>query len=208
VGVVSDLPAQPLDPAMVQARVYRAAQPGEMYPVTLLVKTESAVPAGLAARLRTQVQAVEPTLRIEELVPLDTYYHTEQFGLRWTAIVIGLVGMSVILLSAAGVYALLSFTVARRRREIGLRSALGAQPRQIVLAMLSRALTQVGFGIIAGVLAAGLLDAASGQQLLGGHAAMVLPLVAGMMAVVGMLASIGPARKGLQVSPLEALRDG
>ena len=61
-------------------------------------------------------------------------------------------------LSAAGIYALMSFTVARRRREVGIRAALGAQPRRLLASIFSRALGQLAVGVVVGLLAAALLD--------------------------------------------------
>jgi ABC-type antimicrobial peptide transport system permease subunit len=67
---------------------------------------------------------------------------------------VGAITGSVLLLSAAGLYALMAFTVAQRRREIGIRSALGAQPGHLVAAVFRRVFWQIGAGSAAGILAA------------------------------------------------------
>ncbi|HEV2074836.1 MAG TPA: FtsX-like permease family protein [Thermoleophilaceae bacterium] len=117
-----------------------------------------------------------------------------------------LVLLSVFLLSAAGVYALLSFTVTRRRREIGIRAALGALPRQVLWSVFSRAAGQIALGLAVGVASAVLLESATGGELMGGRGAVLLPAIALVMAVVGLLAALGPARRGLKIQPSEALR--
>jgi putative ABC transport system permease protein len=114
--------------------------------------------------------------------------------------------VSVLLLSAAGIYALMSFTIARRRREIGIRTALGAGRSRVLRSVLRRTAGQIGTGIVVGILLAGLLV----QTLEGGRADVrgvyVLLAVAAFMTVVGVLAALGPARRALRIQPTEALR--
>lgn len=124
---------------------------------------------------------------------------------------LGGVILSVLLLSAAGLYALMSFTVNRRRREIGIRSALGAQPRRLLAGIFRRALGQVGVGAVVGILAAIPLNrflSMAMEDLRHAHIPGVVPMTAIFMMVVGVLAAAGPARRGLRVDPTEALRDG
>lgn len=128
--------------------------------------------------------------------------------------------LSVLLLSAAGIYAMLSFTVARRRREIGIRIALGADRRRILLTIFARAAAQLGVGVAVGVMLALALQWATDGASMGGggmgnrsaadalHDTFVLmPVVAVIVMVVGLLAALGPARRGLAVQPTEALRE-
>lgn len=119
--------------------------------------------------------------------------------------------LSVLLLSAAGLYALMSFTVNRRRREIGIRSALGAQPLRLLAGVLRRALGQVALGAGVGILAAiplnGFLSMVI-EDMGKANIPGVIPAAAGFMVVVGLLATAGPARRGLRIEPTEALRDG
>jgi ABC-type antimicrobial peptide transport system permease subunit len=129
-----------------------------------------------------------------------------QQGLRATALGILLVTGSVLLLSAAGIYAMMSFTVARRRREIGIRSALGADPRRILSGVFMRAAAQLGIGAAVGLGLAVSLDIATGGWVMGGQA-ILLPIVVAIVMTVGLLAAFGPARRGLAVQPVEALRE-
>ena len=113
----------------------------------------------------------------------------------------------MLLLSAAGLYALMAFTVAQRRREIGIRSALGAQPGHLVAAVFRRAFWQIGAGSAAGMLAAYLVGRYVPIEQIGGLPIPgILPGAAAFMLLVGVLASLGPARRGLRIDPTEALR--
>jgi ABC-type antimicrobial peptide transport system permease subunit len=134
-------------------------------------------------------------------------YRDHRFGDNLGAITIGAVTGSVLLLSAAGLYALMVFTVAQRRREIGIRSALGAQPGQLVAAVSRRAFWQIGAGSAVGMLAAYLVGRYVPIEQVGGLPIPgVLPAAAVFMLLVGVLASLGPARRGLRIDPAEALR--
>jgi ABC-type antimicrobial peptide transport system permease subunit len=113
---------------------------------------------------------------------------------------------SVLLLSAAGIYAMMSFTVAKRRREIGIRTALGADGRRVLMGIFGRASAQIAAGIAAGLGLSAVLEW-SGGDLVGGRASIFFPIVAALMFGVGLLAAVGPARRGLAVQPTEALRE-
>ena len=135
---------------------------------------------------------------------LADLYDTLRAPLRslvWAAV---LVTTSVLLLSAAGIYALMSFTVAQRTREIGIRMALGAPPQRVLLNVFGRAAWQVFAGVVVGsVLSAGAFMA------IGVGVVRAMPLllpVAAIMALVALLATFGPARRGVRIQAIEALR--
>jgi hypothetical protein len=201
VGVVGNLPVT------TDARVaYHAAAPGQIHPAFLQLRRRSDQ-AGLAARLRDVAVSVDPTLHVDEVRTLAEIYRGHRFGDNLGAITIGAVTGSVLLLSAAGLYALMAFTVAQRRREIGIRSALGAQPGHLVAAVFRRVFWQIGIGSAAGVLAAYLVGRYVPIEQIGGlPIAGILPGAAAFMLLVGVLASLGPARRGLRIAPTEALR--
>jgi ABC-type antimicrobial peptide transport system permease subunit len=113
----------------------------------------------------------------------------------------------VLLLTAAGIYALMSVSVTQRRREIGVRAALGADPRRILTSIFSRATRQLLIGGLAGLAVAVALDRLMWGELMRGHAEIILPGVSTLMLTVGLLAALGPARRGLRIQPTEALRE-
>ena len=111
-----------------------------------------------------------------------------------------------LMLSLAGIYAVMAFTVSRRTREIGIRIALGAERWRIVLAVFRRPLIQVALGILAGTgLVMVLAFAVTGGHLQPRHIALVFAYSLVMLAVC-LLACIVPTRRALAVQPTEALR--
>jgi putative ABC transport system permease protein len=109
--------------------------------------------------------------------------------------------------AAAGLFALVAVAVERRRREIGIRIALGASSGGVLRAVLARAAAQLGAGIVLGnVLVLGLRILEAGGSI--ALSALVLPMVAvsTMMALVGTAACFVPARRALRVEPTEAKR--
>jgi ABC-type antimicrobial peptide transport system permease subunit len=109
------------------------------------------------------------------------------------------------MLSAAGIYSLMSITVSQRRKEIGIRMALGANRTRIVASIFARALGQLAMGAAAGAAVAAALEQRG--NLMRGDGAVVLPAVALFMMLVGLVAALGPARRCLQIEPTEALRE-
>jgi cell division protein FtsX len=103
--------------------------------------------------------AIDPTLQLRELAAMDEVLRKDQAMLRLVAVALAVLTLSVVLLSAAGIYALMSFTVTRRRKEIGIRAALGADPRRILASIFSRALGQLAVGAAVGVIVAVGLEA-------------------------------------------------
>ena len=205
VGVVDNLPERVIEPGEPLAQVYRPLDPGAAYPLNLVIRTRGE-PMELAPRLAELAIAVDPALQSRELKSLEMVMRQFQGAMRMGALGLGLLTGSVLLLSAAGIYALMSFTVTRRRREIGLRAALGAHPRRILTAIFSRAAWQLGIGAGIGLAVAVALNFLSRGETTGGQARIVFPAVIAIILVVGLLATWGPARRGLRIQPMEALK--
>jgi ABC-type antimicrobial peptide transport system permease subunit len=93
-----------------------------------------------------------------------------------------------------------------QRPEIGIRIALGADRGSILRSIFRRAFAQLAVGVMLGLAAAALLDIAIDGELMGGHAAIILPAVSLLMIAVGLAATFEPARRGLRISPTEALK--
>ncbi|MGZ8378708.1 MAG: FtsX-like permease family protein, partial [Gemmatirosa sp.] len=152
-------------------------------------------------RLRAVAAAVDPTLRVDAVARMDTLSDPGiEFATFWVRLV-AVVSAVAMLLSMAGIYAVMSFTVARRTREIGLRIALGASPRRLVVSVFARPLAQVGLGVAAGaVLTAMMGDSATPAALAGALGYAVL------MFGVCLLACVVPTRRALRVEPTVAMR--
>ena len=207
VGVVPDFPAGGTELTSVDARLYHAVTFAEIYPASIVARVRGTSPANLTARLRDIATAADPALQLAAVMPLDSVYREGQQVVRLAAIAFGIVTLSVLLLAAAGIYALMSFTIAQRQREIGVRVALGANPRRLLAGIFSRTLLQVTAGVVVGfVLSLGLFEDFSNTRVTSTHGLMVMSAVAIVMLAVGLLSALGPARRGLRIDPTEALK--
>ena len=204
VGVVEDFVVPPASTGSAQGRIYHPIAPGGAIPLMLAVRARSGDPAALAPRLRALSTDVDPNLRFGSILPLDERLAVQDRVMRLSALGFGIVTTSVLLLSAAGIYAMMSFTVTRRRREIGIRSALGADSRRILLSVFSRVAWQIAAGVAVGLLFAPFLLQVDDPM----NRAKGIALAAIVAAVMGiaLLSAVGPARRGLRVPPMEALR--
>ena len=130
----------------------------------------------------------------------------DALAVRLVALALSCILVTVLLFSAAGVYALMSFTVSQRRREIGIRAALGASPMGVLRSVFSRVAAQVGVGVVLGALGAMVIAPLSDDAVLAERLAMVTPAIALIMVLVGVVAAYGPARRSLRIQPTEAVR--
>jgi cell division protein FtsX len=205
IGVVRDSESHAFEPS---GRIYMPADMARLAPpIRLAIRVRADPAISAAPRLRTMAAAVDPALQLDRLVSAAEQHRS---SLRWArGFAIGTVAvlLSVLLLSAAGIYAMVSFTVARRRREIGIRSALGAAPHRLLRGIFARASAQIGAGILFGLIGTITLDRATGKGPVNDGNAVMLLLVAALVTIVGLVASVGPARRGLAVQPTEALRE-
>jgi predicted permease len=208
VGVVSDFPTGASQGMRdTEIKVYHAAAVGQLLPAAIAIRMRSGVPTTFTQRLRDIAASVDPDLQLRDIRGLDDALRSEQWISRLQAAVFLAVTLSVLILSSAGIYALMSFTVSQRRKEVGIRMALGADWKKIVAGIFSRALLQLGAGAMLGLGLGIALEKLSGGNLLRGNGAIVLPAVALAIMVVGFLAALGPTRRSLQIHPTEALRE-
>jgi predicted permease len=202
VGVVNDI-AMTGDPdllGMGMGGLYHPLPQGLHY-VRMAVHVKGDA-AAFAPRIRNLVTAVDPRVRVTDLRSLNeiklSAAHTYAFFLR-----IALAASAIVLLlSISGVYSTLSFTVARRTREVGIRTALGAARHRIVLAIFSRAVTQVGIGIAVG--AAIMLVVMGG--IASARAALLAVFPALFMVLLCALACVLPTWRALTIQPTIALK--
>jgi putative ABC transport system permease protein len=163
-------------------------------------------PMSIAPRVRSLAMSVDPTLRLYEFQRVDQVSNDLLWimGL-WMRATAALTALAL-LLSLAGIYAVLSFTVARRTREIGVRVALGASSRRVVTAIFRRPLTQVALGVaMGGLVIAAVALAATGGAMSIGNVALLVAYV-GVMFGVCMLACAVPTWRALRVEPTVALQ--
>ena len=144
---------------------------------------------------------------LRNVQPLDDVLWATHLPLRLIAAALVAVALSVLILSAAGLYALMSVIVTRRRREIGIRMALGADRRRVLTGIFSRAALQIGAGIALGTSVAAILLRFGAGEMAGFNAFVVLPTVASFMLAVGVIAALGPARRSLAIQPSVVLKE-
>jgi putative ABC transport system permease protein len=197
VGVVKDVGWHESEPEE-QSVMYRPTLPGSGPASTLAVRVRD--PSAFASRLRTIAAEVDPRIRLTGVQELGQV-GGEEARINWTLTAVAwLVGFIVLLLSATGIHALMSFTVSRRTREIGIRAALGAHHGRLVAAIFSRAALQIGAGIVVGSSIAALRGFESARQV------MILITADAIMLLVGLVACAVPVRRALRIDPMEALR--
>jgi putative ABC transport system permease protein len=203
VGVISDFPA-PATQAAADAMMYFPAGRGEAELVLLAIRIRGGRPAIFSNRLREIVTSVDRDLQLTSIMPMDELLWRMDTELRLVASVSGLITLSVLLLSATGLYALMAFTVTQRRREIGLRMALGANPFRLLITIMSRSLAQLVIGVTIGSAIAAMVLGEG--EITGENGMAMLPGVAAVVLLVGLVAAATPARRALRIQPTEALR--
>ncbi|MHB1326722.1 MAG: ABC transporter permease [Gemmatimonadales bacterium] len=206
VGVVEDFPAHIGRFGETKAGIYQLTPPGELPSGMLMIRFGSRAPASFVPMLRQVAASVDPTLQLVRIRPMDVTYAEMGRLLGLLAVAVAAITASVLLLSAGGIHALISFTINQRRREIGLRSALGASSRRILTGVLGRSLRQLTLGVAIGLVLALILDRLSAGEAMGPNRLILLPVIALIMIAVGLAAAAGPARRGLRVQPTEALK--
>lgn len=198
VGVVQD-PALIASSPGEYVGLYHPLAPGDEVSIRFLLHTPSGT-RSMVPRIRSLIASVDPSLVIEDLQPLSNVWRpVQRSDVSFTA-AIGVVVAIALLLSLAGIYALMSFTVAQRVREIGVRAALGAGPPRLIAEIFRRALAQIGLGVLAGVLILSLTIADTGLDF------RLVAGVAALMMGIGVLACVLPARRAVRIQPTEALR--
>ena len=165
-------------------------------------------PASLGSAVRRAVNELEPDLAVANLRPLRTVVAATVGRQRFAAAVLALFGASALLLAVVGVYGVLASSVTRRRREMGIRLALGARAGQVRGLVVRSGLALAGAGLLAGLLAA-LLGAPLLGTVLYDVSATDPVTFAGTVLLLGgaaLAASWVPARRATRVDPAEALR--
>ncbi len=174
-----------------------------------VVVRASASPESLGSTLQRIVRRIDPELPVNDVRPMDARIADSLIARRSPALLGGLFAGIALLLSAIGTYGVLSYAVAQRRREIGVRIALGARPEQIRAQFFRMTVRLLAGGMLLGLLGAWLTGQAMRAVLF--HVppldAAVLASAALVLIVVSFGACLLPARRAARVSPIEALAE-
>jgi hypothetical protein len=204
VGMVRDIGMTPTDLGEAPY-LFRAVNPATAFPLVMGVRA-GGDHAALAQRVRAIAAALDPSWRIDEAQSLDRLAWKVDLPAMMGAGAIVFVVALGLFLSAAGIFALMSVSVARRTREIGLRAALGASPRRLLAGIFSHALVLVGSGIAAGngvlLSVVFLSEEVEFRDILG-----ALLTTSTVMLAVGLLACVEPARRATRIPAMDALKE-
>jgi predicted permease len=175
--------------------------------MTFVIRT-TADPLTILPNVRAAVRAIDPTLPISDVRTLEEVASDAVSPARFTTLLLGLFAALAVTLATVGVYGLVSLLVARRRREIGIRIALGARSTELIALVLGRGLRLSAIGVGIGTLAAVGLS-----RLIASLLYRVTPLdqltftmVPGILALATMLACLIPAVRATRVNPTTVLR--
>jgi predicted permease len=206
VGVVADHLYSDTRTGRVPVVYFPIAQYVQRSP-TLLVRTATD-PYAFVGPVRAAVREVDPRHNLHDPITLEDQITAAGSHERASAILFLLFAMVALLLAAIGTYGVVMRTTLRRRREIGIRVALGARSKGILVQVVGRGLRLVVMGLVSG-----LVLALAGTRMLssllfqvGGFDTVTYLGVAALLVVSGVLACLLPARRALRVDPIEVLR--
>jgi putative ABC transport system permease protein len=188
-------------------RTQPAASVGYFAPRDLAVRVQGD-PLGYSAAVREAIWSVDRNQPVSSVMPMTQLVSDELAAREVEVELLGVFAALALLLAAIGLYGLLAYTVVQRMREIGVRIALGAQPRQVLRATMGEGLRLVLAGLGVGSAGAWALTRAMQKLLYGVKAGdpATFAIAAALLVVVGLLACYVPARRAASVDPMVALR--
>jgi predicted permease len=210
VGVVGDVYDDGADEPAPET-VHWPAQPIQGYPsrrVTVMIRSERAGTAGFLTEVRQAVRSTSAALPLADVQTLDVVYDGSLARTSFTLALLAIAGTMALLLGMSGLYAVIAYAVSRRRREIGVRLALGAKPSEVRRLFLRRGLIVTGSGLVIGLAGALTLTRLLRSLLFGTSPSDPLAFAAmsGVLAAASLVASYLPARAAAAVDPVETLR--
>ncbi|MFL6227271.1 MAG: ABC transporter permease [Pyrinomonadaceae bacterium] len=206
IGVVADGKYNSLGEEQKPA-LYRSMLRNYNSTVVLVARVEGD-PQGAVARLRGVVQSLDPSMPVYDTKTLTQHMQIPLFPARMAAIVLGSFGVLALVLAGIGIYGVMSYVVAGRTREIGLRMALGADRRSVLRLIVGQGMTLAAIGLGVGLLIAFAFARLLTSQLYGVSPADPVTFVGVglLLAAVAFLACYVPARRATRVDPMIALR--
>lgn len=207
VGVVADTRRVSLEAAPF-AQVYQlAAQSTSFWPDRLLIRV-SGPPERFAAAMQGAIRDIDPAIPLANIRTLDQVASRSLAPRRFTLELLGGFAVIALVLAAIGIYGLLSELVAQRRAEIGVRVALGAEPRAIVALVTAGALRAVAIGIALGLAGAWTASQAIRQFAFEVSASSPTVFIGAtvLLTMVACIAAYVPARRATRIDPIAALR--
>jgi predicted permease len=208
VGVVSNIrnlgPVAPPAPEMYSTYL----QSGQSASFPLMVRVKSGDPATIAPSVRSVIRAIDPTAAVAGVLPMPDVISVSLGQPRFYLSLLGAFAAVALILAIAGLYGVLSYAVAQRTRELGIRAALGSSAPALLKLMTWEGMRLVGIGLVLGSLGGMLLTRYITFALYGVSPLDVTTWSASLvvMFVAGFLATLIPARRATRVSPLVAIQ--
>ncbi len=187
--------------------VYTALQQNHETGMVLHVRTR-VDPSSVAGAIRNEVQSLERNLPLGNPELMSERVTNSLYAARMGAILLAVFGGLALLLASIGLYGVMSFAVARRTRELGIRVALGAQPGDVFRLVLMQGMTLVIAGLVLGIGVAMAVTRLLASFLYGVSTtdALTFTAIPALLTLVALLACYLPARRATKVEPLVALR--
>jgi predicted permease len=206
IGIVDDVKQGDLsEPPM--ATVYEYTHERDWRGLSIVLRT-TVPPSSLAPATTAALHAIDPEQPIQNIRTMDDVLDQTLTSQRFSAFVLGLFASLAMALASVGIYSVLSYIVRGRRREIGIRTALGARTGDVLRLVIIEGMTPTLIGIVAGAIVA-VATATLLRKLVFGVSAsdpLTLAAVAGVLALVALIASLVPAYRASRLDPLEVLR--
>jgi ABC-type antimicrobial peptide transport system permease subunit len=178
--------------------------------ISFVLRSERTGTESLLAEIRRAVAEVAPDLPLAAVGTLEQAYldHPSIARSSFSLALLGIAGATALLLSLVGIYGVLAYAVTQRRREVGIRVALGAAPRTVQRMFVHRGLMLSGIGIVVGALVAAALTRLLSSLLFGVTPldAVTFAAAAAFLAVAALCASYIPARRAATIDPLQTLK--
>jgi putative ABC transport system permease protein len=208
VGVVADIRQMSLE-RDVQPMIYVPFQQdhsGFLRFVAFVARTST--PGTVVEGIRTEIRRAAPDLPIQSTVTMDEAVAASVAQPRFRTVLLGLFALTATLIATCGLYGLMAYAVTQRRREIGVRMALGATRRDVLRLVLTRALRIVLAGLIVGLAGAVAVTRVLQTFLFGVTSTdpIVFTIVTLLLLAVGLMAAWLPARRATRIDPWGALR--
>lgn len=209
VGIVADVRHAGLD-TEPQPEVYVTYHQSEQFRAAgaYLVVRSKTDPMALVPALRAAVRSTDPDIPLESVMTMEARLAASVAQPRFYAALLALFAALAVTLAAVGIYGVLSYSVLQRRREIGVRMAVGAEPGNVLRLVLGQGAVLVAIGLVIGLGAAAFVSRVLTTFLFGVTAAdpAVFGAVATLLGAIALTACYVPARRAARVDPLEALR--
>jgi predicted permease len=205
VGVVGTVKQEDLTDRGAHASLYLPIK--APWDLMVVLRTRAA-PEAAGLALRSVLRNIDPELPLSDVKTMTSRIDDSVAGRRTPLLLAGIFAGIAIMLAAVGIYGVLAYSVAQRRREIGVRMALGAQPEQILWQFLGLGVRLLAIGLPLGLIGATLVGRAMAGMLFGIGPAnpAVLGGTAAVLAAVAVLSCLLPARRAAQIDPAVALR--